>query len=525
MSLSSSSTLCLSSPAGPTLASPQSTSKSIPPSEILEVIFMDLARSILSSDSGTPSLIELRAVRAWLRAAALTCQDFCSVALDVLWQNLDNLTPLLQLLPSFKEQNRVHIISQPISSSDWARFDCYARRVRRVAYRTDSPSIEIHPSVYTALSILHPSILPNLESVAFPSSAASSPNSFPDAILLAGAAVRRVELTSQADPSFVSLFLATLAGTSPQLTSFKLSGQSFAVLEHTLSTFHELEILELRYMADRLSSDVFRSIAALKHLRSFSIHFSPLELFPVPFLRFTPANWTPSFAALKSLHIRCTIANSLSINKLYFCIPDGALQVLTITIEPGPLSVVQTLSEQLFRDMAARWASSLQRLDLYDFGMLSRHHYDEFLKLRNLKTFRARNTSLPIDVAEIPIMTAAWPHIRSLSLPLATGLTIDSLRHFAQNCPNLTDLEVTILTLDLPAFTTTPVCRHPLRVLNVGDSPCPAATWPALARNLDRLFPRLRSLRASGNDRNRWAEVEALLFVLQDVRLHAVAQS
>ncbi|KAF7335438.1 hypothetical protein MVEN_02196900 [Mycena venus] len=336
MSLAPSSTLPLPFPAGATPASLKSTSQPIPPSEILEVIFRDLARSILSG-SGTASLTELRTVRAWLRAAALTCHDFCPVALDILWQNLDNLTPLLKLLPSFKELNGVHIISRAISSSDWVRFDCYARRVRRVAYRTDSPSIEIHPSVYTALSILHPSILPNLGSIAFPSSGASSPLSFPDAILLAVPAVRHVELTSRAHPSFVLLFLATLAGTSPQLTSLKLSGQSFAILEHTLSAFPELEILGLTNMVDEMSSGVLGSIAALKHLHSFSIHLSPLTLFPVPLLSFPASNFrTSPFMALKSLQVRCSNVNSPSILVLSSYMPRGALQRLTITFESNP---------------------------------------------------------------------------------------------------------------------------------------------------------------------------------------------
>ncbi|KAJ7845769.1 hypothetical protein B0H13DRAFT_2094861 [Mycena leptocephala] len=524
MSMFPSSTFRLPFPAGATLAPRQSTSQSIPPPEILEVIFRDLAHSILSG-SGTASLMELHAVRAWLRAAALTCKDFCPVALDVLWQNLDNLTPLLKLLPSFKELNGAHILSGAISSSDWVRFDCYAHRVRRVTYRTDSPSIEIHPSVYTALSILHPSILPNLDSVVFPSSGRLSPHSFPDAILLAGLAVRHVELTSGAHPSFVPLFLVTLAGRSPQLTSLKLSGQSFAVLEHTLSAFVELEILALTNMADQMSSNVLGSISLLKHLHSFSIHLSPLTLIPVPFLFSVSNLGTPRFATLKSLHIRCGIANSSSISILSSYIPHGALQLLTIAVEPSSRFLTPTLPDQLFYNVADRWASSLQHLELGDFGMLSRHHYEDLLKLEKLRIFRARNTLMPINAADIPVITAAWPHIHSLSIPLATGLTIDSLRHFAQKCPNLTELEVTILTLDLPLFTTTPVCRHPLRVLNVGDSPCPAATWPVLARHLDRLFPQLRFLRANENNKNQWVEVEALLFVLQDVRLHAVAQS
>ena len=38
----------------------------------------------------------------WLLNAALSCKDFLDVALDGLWEELDSLVPLLELLPTLR---------------------------------------------------------------------------------------------------------------------------------------------------------------------------------------------------------------------------------------------------------------------------------------------------------------------------------------------------------------------------------------------------------------------------------------
>jgi hypothetical protein len=45
----------------------------------------------------------------YLFNAALTCKDFLDVALDVLWEELDSLVPLLSLLPALQLKNDAYV--------------------------------------------------------------------------------------------------------------------------------------------------------------------------------------------------------------------------------------------------------------------------------------------------------------------------------------------------------------------------------------------------------------------------------
>ncbi|KDR71822.1 hypothetical protein GALMADRAFT_253585 [Galerina marginata CBS 339.88] len=76
--------------------------------EILHQIFdnllpeFDMKRSFI--DSTDPRLLPKpdKPTRATLLSAALTCRSFVEPALDALWWAMDDLRPLLSLLPSFK---------------------------------------------------------------------------------------------------------------------------------------------------------------------------------------------------------------------------------------------------------------------------------------------------------------------------------------------------------------------------------------------------------------------------------------
>ncbi|KAJ6540326.1 hypothetical protein B0H19DRAFT_959324, partial [Mycena capillaripes] len=121
------------------------------------------------SGTVTASLAAKGTARKRLLSAALTCKSFCPTALDILWRNMDNLVPLLKLLPSFQEFNGIFVIFGSITWADWVRFDCYARRVRQVTFREPSLPLKIHPSLYSTISFLHSQpVLPNLQSITYP---------------------------------------------------------------------------------------------------------------------------------------------------------------------------------------------------------------------------------------------------------------------------------------------------------------------------------------------------------------------
>ena len=45
----------------------------------------------------------------FLLNAALACKDFLDVALDALWEELDSLLPLLELLPALRIENDAYV--------------------------------------------------------------------------------------------------------------------------------------------------------------------------------------------------------------------------------------------------------------------------------------------------------------------------------------------------------------------------------------------------------------------------------
>jgi hypothetical protein len=55
--------------------------------------------------------------RLCLFNAALTCKDFLDTALDVLWEELDSLVPLLKLLPALQVEDKDYVCATVLQFS------------------------------------------------------------------------------------------------------------------------------------------------------------------------------------------------------------------------------------------------------------------------------------------------------------------------------------------------------------------------------------------------------------------------
>ncbi|KAJ7448946.1 hypothetical protein FB451DRAFT_1053586 [Mycena latifolia] len=498
----------------------------VAPPEILTLIFeeIDLATPPRSLDS---NLRELHSTRKSLLAAALTCTDFCPLALDILWRTIDNLSPLLRLLPALKPINGVNTLSGQIEPADWARFRCYAKRVRRVMYPGDALPLPTHPSVYPALAMLHQTpLFPNLVSIECTSARVDASSPFPEALLLLSPTIRHVEISALAlDLPSTTIFLSTLAGVSSQLSSLTLRNQSYAVLEAIALPFPCLRELDLTEMVGAMSTDFLKALSNLTILASLSIDLN----FPdFPSVLSVAQTVGPcSFSALKRLHIRCSSDTILAIS-LRLITSRG---LHTLVIDGRSTSQVHLpWSITLCQEIADRWPYSLRRLEISNLVsnlVPAPTSCLELFALRSLNIFTLRNSpALSFAGVTLSDIAKAWPEITSLSIPSLPGVTISNLAVLAQNCPQLTDLEISLTAaIPVPPLSTTPVCGHALRALTVCDSPCSPVGVQILSRHLDRLFPRLQSVRSEDRDSARWAEVESLIFTFQDVRLHALAQS
>ncbi|KAJ7105567.1 hypothetical protein C8R44DRAFT_987579 [Mycena epipterygia] len=482
------------------------------PSEILAPIFEEVGWHA--------DLQALYATRTTLRSAALTCRSFCSPALDVLWRSIDNLLPLLELLPSFKVVEGNHTISGMIKASDWARFDCYAQRVHRVAYRGGSIPV-IHPSVYLSLAILHPHpLLPNLLSVEYHGPHSSGATPFPEALLLVSPTVRHVKISSSGLEVFhTTNFLSTLAGKSTQLSSLLFYNQPHAVLDNILSSFTYLRELHVMDMLGQLKAKTLRSMAQLEHLNSLSIDLISLNPFSTFAIGHLPLHGQGHrrFPALELLRIQCSTLAMLIV--FLDMTTPGTLKTLIID---GRMSLHPFDGARFCQKISC--GGSLHRLEISNVvGSIATSLNP--LDLRHLRIFDLRNSpSLSLAGVDVTALATAWPALTCLAIP-SGDLDLPSLNVLAANCPDLAYLQITLSTLNVPPFTMTPVRRHVLRDLHLSNSLCSAGSVHLLARHFDRLFPRLQSICAGGPDQHRWKEVESMVFAFQDVRLHALAQT
>lgn len=71
--------------------------------ELLEAIFAQLSTGMVHHEDTPEDVKERAAVRSALANAALVCRQFAEPALNVLWCALDNLIPLLRLVPGFQQ--------------------------------------------------------------------------------------------------------------------------------------------------------------------------------------------------------------------------------------------------------------------------------------------------------------------------------------------------------------------------------------------------------------------------------------
>lgn len=71
---------------------------------------------------------------------ALTCTNFKDLALDLLWNSLDSLLPLLSLLRPFKLINKTYVRNTRVSF-DIANVICYCRCFKDHSTRENGPSL------------------------------------------------------------------------------------------------------------------------------------------------------------------------------------------------------------------------------------------------------------------------------------------------------------------------------------------------------------------------------------------------
>ncbi|KAJ7133092.1 hypothetical protein C8R44DRAFT_549147, partial [Mycena epipterygia] len=131
-----------------------------------------------------------------------------------------------------------------------------------------------------------------------------------------------------------------------------------------------------------------------------------------------------------------------------------------------------------------------------------------------------------LDDGAVLELARAWPRLESLHLKSHVeqprNPTLGCLQSFAEHCPSLRLLGITLDARQVPApdhSSATRIIQRSLAILNVDSSPIAAPI--SVGRYLSGLFPCLRTVRANNDeeyDSEVWLEVESMLPELNAIR-------
>ncbi|KAF9484254.1 hypothetical protein BDN70DRAFT_825915 [Pholiota conissans] len=463
--------------------------------------------------------------RRTLLRLALTCKAFLEPALDRLWRSLDSLFPLLKILPAFGKSDGTYVLRGTISEADWARFDWYARRIRKFSYMRDPDSLDIAMHVYFRLAQLCSSpILPSLRHLQCPSTSQGD-------FLISGICLflspslqtLEFENISSVEDKLCGTALYTLFSDGAQMEKIVLRGRGLS--KDTLSLairFEGLRELELQGMGLSLDMQILEEIGKLPWLVDLAIDFTNSSI--------TPLDKDIGLRDLKSLMI------TASIPFVQAFLPH----ILTTTLETFVAVAPSTSADkkEFLEDIVSRWKDTLRRIALVhqqeeNVEELNLSVLSPLLPLRKLTYLRIEGYAMELTDNNIENFARAWPDMITLLLPFISSghprPTITSLRTLARMLPGLRHLRIPLNTGDLPPFVSTGEPHSPVHELHTltiasADDPWELRDLLHLARHIDYFFPRLRYVYPyEAHDVDRWVQVHEMIQMYQAVRHEVVA--
>ncbi|KAJ7114353.1 hypothetical protein C8R44DRAFT_881199 [Mycena epipterygia] len=468
----------------------------------------EILRHVALADAAGPLAVK-RTRRSLLRIA-LTSRAFSEPALHFLWRKLDNLLPLLKLLPTLKLQEgvRVYSLEGPLAPEDWTAFDRRAANVKEILYDSN---IALDRGTIIRLSEHRHPLLPNLSLFTCPGWITQQWQT-----LLLGAVLTAFAFGTP--PDLGLNFKPESPGQPPHLTHLILDGVAFSALSQLPEEFSALEYLELLpRWAPAIPS---QRPTLLPRLHSLVIELNARtniigpELI-LPELRHLRIPSGPEAPALRFMQtLSADRVESISI------------------IRAESLDERAYLCKSMCELVAARWAGTLRSFEfnpshIQDLDPMCICARMEHLALPDCPTFA---------IDELFGIAGRWTNLISLSVP-AAWIDLTSLGRIAEVWSQLLYLEMDLVNPEiLPPLSTTRSLAHRLRRLVLHSFP-PEADGDAhlLARHFDLLFPRIDSIRYGGRigirrpvdgdilpdvrELNVWSEVLDEMFRCQDSRL------
>ncbi|CAA7263818.1 unnamed protein product [Cyclocybe aegerita] len=473
------------------------------PSEILNEIFNHFLPILTDGDykRHAESVIEEPADKSSLLSAALTCKAFLEPALDRLWWDMDDLTPLFDLIPGFQPSTDASTLGKihgPIAHEVVQRLEVFCKRIQ-IYHECGKESIDISAYERVLQEYNQETLLPSLRIL-------SITNSIPQLPLLLAhpAELRTLRILQNKTPNsddYVHTSMKQLPQQVKTITHLRL--ETFLTKELLVSVLRlqGLQWLHLRHTNDdtpfQTDVDTLLDICSMLHLRRLyfdgDIHLASGESSSRPKticptlndLHFSPR---PRIPFKRLLHF----LSSASFPQLNY---------LSINTECEPDDVPHW--NYLFRTLVENTSPEFEFLDIHDMSSITWQNHN--LTLRNvpdlfklkLVGFESPRSVFSIKDADISALASAWPNMRSLSLSTCppTSFTFQTIIELAEAFPNLGLLALGEVNLNiLPPLNSVPILKdHDLIQLLIDPGEWEIKDLKALAGSLDRLLPYLHN--------------------------------
>ncbi|KAL6301203.1 hypothetical protein BKA93DRAFT_828475 [Sparassis latifolia] len=381
---------------------------------------------------------------------ALVCKDFCDAALDVLWQHLESVMPLLKLLEKSMRSERLYAYqsatSAPTLDNDWMRFLAYARRVHILCLLHIAESVRPKDLMFLARHSGDRPIFPSLVSLEL-----SSNSSTAEMLLLLVTGVIRPsdEMTvlassTQTKPPLFSLsptqllrrHVHPLAPQTSSLRELTVSGALSSLLPEIIVQFSRLEKLDVESCG--VSAPILSALADMKALRYLRLSVGAAKVV-VPY----------TFGSLESLNITGRPSKLA-------CFFKGLSAPLlhTVKVEVNYFFDVWLPCRAFIDALSMELSSSLRVLAIKCFYVVDKpcarviDALAPLLQVRGLESLDV-NVRVPLSLTSVDVhdMAAAWTHLESLTLAYDDKHNVDapsifSLSAFALHCPRLHTLAI-----------------------------------------------------------------------------------
>ncbi|KAG2135502.1 hypothetical protein DEU56DRAFT_981124 [Suillus clintonianus] len=461
--------------------------------------------------------------RSSLPALASTCREFEHPALDVLWRNLQSVTPLVSCLPSglFQTSGKGLALQKPADGKVWDAFFKYSSRVHSI---TAIASLSILGTL-SLLMLSCPStpafFFPNLRKLSLHDDGGRSTAEFLRMACVPSLVELDLQIHSASSPAL--LVLSSLGTLCPHLqcmtvTLTRATDDSLRKISpfitQPVSQLHHLHTLSVCDLGNKS----IEYLMQLRALQSLSLDFNGSSSWDI-----RPDTQLPGFHDLKFLGLSArTVERASNFFSSFQIVRSKEIKVEFIyRVAEFSASGSEMLS-QFFAILQERCDND--KLESFSLVGLSKRIPTEFGIFISLRAFRnltrlviENGCDIPMSDEELCQLAKAWPKLQVLKFSRYANTiavpTFHGLMGLLRLCPALTSLALVIDTTELDGIDLKRpgggLCNKHLKFLALGNSPMESPLNVAVI--IGGLFPRLEQVQPEPWSSDRWTLVNSFL--------------